>query len=194
VPNITSLTRLHVSEPALRAMDFAALDSVFDLDLQSDTLPDLSGLNRLTRADNLLIVNCNQLHDLHGLSRLLRVDALAIFDNAALVSLDGLPLVSELRSSLHIQSNGALTSLAGLANVGSVGPGGILVFDNSQLADVAMTHLQVIEGPLVIEDLPALTTLSGFADLRALGGELLLTVIPNVPANDIAVFVHQIGR
>lgn len=146
----------------------------------------------------MLLQGLTQLQDLRSLTALRSVSTLWLSDNPALASLDGLEQIIGISNSLRLTGNDVLSSVAGLRNVTQIG-NTVLLLDDPALASIELTGLVSIggspnNGGLTLEDLPALTTLSGFSALTSLGGDLELLVVPLLSADEISAFEHRIGR
>ena len=89
-----------------------------------------------------------------------------------IVNLDSLDMITSIGGSLSINSNYALTSLAGLENVTTIG-GSLSIERNAALTSLSgLENVTVIGGVLFINGNDALTSLSGLEDVPAIGGSL----------------------
>jgi hypothetical protein len=194
-PKLTTIQTLGLGG-GLQSLDLGALQSAGTLSLDGIAVADLSGLPSLAKVGSLILLGLTQVKDLRDLSSLQSVTSLWLDDNRALVSLDGLERVTQL-SSLRLTGNDALASLAGLRNVTQVA-NSVVLFDEAVLTTLELTGLVSIggnafDGGLVIEDLPALTSLSGLGALTSLGGELEI-LDTALSIDDVNAFAHRIGR
>ncbi len=126
-------------------------------------LKDLSGLRNLQTAyGDVSIVDNASITDLSGLDSLQAIDTLFLGRNASLTSVEGNAFTS-VEHYLGIFDNPALTSLAGLEGLSSVGTD-VSIRDNPQLVDIsALGNLTNIGGNLRIQDndqLPACAAVS----------------------------------
>lgn len=194
-PQLTAVQGCHLGG-SFHTFDLGALQSVDFLEIDGAAVSDLSGLHSLSRVGSMKLQGLTQLQDLRSLTSLRNVATLNLIDNPALASLDGLEHVTEISDSVRLTGN-ALASVAGLRNVTQVG-NMVMLNDEVALASIELTGLVSIggsppNGGLFIEDLPGLTTLSGFSALTSVGGDLEILEVP-LSADDINAFRQRLGR
>lgn len=120
---------------------FANLESVGqDIRISTTGLSGLSGLGKLSSAGSsesrLIYIQDNaQLTSLSGLTSLTSTSGVYIVRNPALVNLQGLEKVTNMKASITISQNGKLANVDGLANVaGTIN--GISISDNALLKNL----------------------------------------------------------
>jgi hypothetical protein len=154
-------------------------------------LQTLAALNNLRSAALLEIVSNASLTQIH-LPRLLRVDTRVVVTSNAGLRFFQLPNALTIGGSLQIQSNAALIAidLPELLLVGNTqlqnntsltafrapnltfGTGALELFNLPNLVEVDVSSLVGTAGALVLQTLPKLANLYGFAALAAVGGDL----------------------
>lgn len=124
--------------------------------------------NLVIQDDNDGVDNITNLDALSGLTSV--GGYLRVLNNDALTNLDGLSGLSWV-NQLDIVGNAALTSLAGLGNVSSIGSGGLQLKNNPLLRNLGgLSGLTSIGGSLYVNENDALTNLDGLSGLTSLGG------------------------
>jgi hypothetical protein len=121
--------------------DIEALEDITcitgNLAIMSTNLQDLSGLEALEEVAGQIAISHNDaLTSLAGLNNLTSASSLYIVENNALVHVDALAALTALSATLHIADNESLSSLSGLANLEPRlpgAPGALLVAGNAQL-------------------------------------------------------------
>ena len=145
----------------LRNVDF--------LEIRSPQLQNLKGLENLTTAEDLYIVDCTGIENLEGLNSLNSLKALVVIGNSSLKSLKGLENL-KTTTELKISNNAVLENLNGLENlVSTPEPEGFprtwdfVIELNPALKSIAgMQNISGSMGYLSITGNPVLTDLGYF--------------------------------
>jgi len=140
---------------------------------ESYVLTSLVGLNNLTSIGENLIVYLNgNLNSLNGLNSLVTIETDLIISDNAVSSLAGLASLNSIGNTLDIDDNPLLTSIAGLENLASVG-GDLWIRNNDILANLdGLENLTSIGGELSLQSNYGLSSVEGLAGLTSIGGEL----------------------
>lgn len=89
------------------------------------------------------------------------------------------PVASAEHENLAAQSNGLLTSLAGLDNLVSVG-GSLQISQNAALATLDGLGVEAVAGSLFVSSCAELTSLSGLSLLQTVGAGLTVNNCPKL--------------
>jgi hypothetical protein len=152
--NITDLTPL------------LALEEVNNLNIRyNENLPNLEGLNNITKVNSLLYIESNDvLQSISDLNNLENVWSIRISNNNALISLLGLENITS--TNLNIRNNSSITSLAGLESITTLGT--LKLRDNQNLTSISQLSNLTILNTADISGQPLLTSLEGLNQITSL--------------------------
>lgn len=178
--NIASVQGISVSDNPVLA-DLHGLESITMLNGDAiiegnAALTTLAGLNNLTAVSGNVSVNTNNvLADLSGLNALSSAGELHILNNAALTDMSGLENLAMITGDFEISQNNAMTTLAGLSGLHTVG-GKLSVTNLPALLDInGLSSLTTLGGDLTIEQDPLITDVAGLANISSWGQGIYIT-------------------
>jgi hypothetical protein len=141
-------------------------------------LPDLTGLENVTFAGELVIIRNELLSNLIGLDGLTTISGSLIIGydmpeqgNASLINLTGLEGLHTIGGNLGIFWNDELSSLNGLDNLTEIG-GFLEIIDNPLSSLTGLGNLTNIGNYLLLKENSELMNLAGATDLQTLGSGL----------------------
>ncbi|MFO7564765.1 MAG: hypothetical protein R6X02_19125 [Enhygromyxa sp.] len=138
----------------------------------------LTGLQQLERIGTLIITGNGVLPNLPTFHSLAQVDNITITSNAALTDLGSFPVLSSVRK-LEIASNPMLTDYSGFEALTST-TGAVELWDAALVSDLSgFEELKTIGGDLRIEVMPALESLEGLG-VKNVGGDLRVVGNPSL--------------
>jgi len=202
--NIVTVTGVGFFQFGIRIEDNDALVDLTGLDglttlngnlevYGNDSLISLNGLNSLTNHtavyEGIAIGGNSSLRSLNGLNNISSYNCslTSIYNNNALVTLEGLPNLTEFNGTISIERNDALISLIGLNNISSI-LGGLKINSNENLISLeGLDNLVSVGGILSIGNsinslsgyiYPgniSLTSLNNLSNLTYIGSELKIT-------------------
>jgi hypothetical protein len=192
-PQLTTTGYLNLVSGPLAELALDELrEIVSHLDLRGSRLEDFRGLTKVQRIGHLTVSDNQALTSFAGLRALRTMSSLTIRREATLTSLDGLQAVAALPGRLVVSGATALTSLAGLERVTTIGD---VYLETSGLTSVdGLGGLTVVSGGLSIRGNQALASITGLARLRVVSGGMAITGNPALPAEQIAELEARLGR
>ncbi len=132
-------------------------------------MTNLSGLGRLGRAGNSIIIQGTRLTELTGLGGLISVGGnLELHSNRDIVNLNGLDNLVSVDGTLSISGNNSLSDLSGIESLTYLG-NGMVISGNRSLANLnGLQGLEDVNGSLEITDNLALKGLQGLESVKRL--------------------------
>lgn len=130
-----------------------------------------------------------EVHDLHCVHH---IDGnLMIQSNAALTSLKGLAQLQSIRGDLYIGYNTRLPSLKGLEQLEHIG-GDLIIYDNRLSTIEGLEGLQTVDGNINIGRNTDLISLNGLKQLQSIGGDM--DIWNNASLKSIDTFAPKYAR
>lgn len=188
---------------ALDSLDgLSALQSVGGtLDISTNGISDLTGLDSLTYVGSLAITYGPALVSMQGLEGIQTIGGgsswedghVWIHHNQQLASVAGLDALAETTGSIYVYDNALLDDLAGLSSLELVG-GSLLLRDNAILEDFAgLGQVDAIGGDLEIDANAALLDVSALHGVQSVGTDLLVTDNTSLPTASAEALRDAIG-
>jgi len=153
----------------------------------NDLLADLTAIgNRLSRGDLAIIAN-EHMPDLSGLDAMTRAPgAIVIAENPELGSLFGLDHLTSSAYPITIRSNRALSSLSALVNLERAGA---LAISGNGLTSIELPALSLVDGRLAIEHEGSVHTIA----LTSLAAAQSVSVAKNSALTDLQLGLRELG-
>jgi len=149
------------------------IDYTGSININGNTITNLSGLENLNSIGGFLYIRNNELVTLAGLANLTSIGGyLRIENNPVLANLNGLENLNTIDGYLKIKNNGVLANLNGLANLSNTGDY-IEIHNSNLLADLTgLDNLTSVGGYLSVESNEGLMSLGGLGSLTSVNGNL----------------------
>ncbi|MBT4092028.1 MAG: choice-of-anchor D domain-containing protein, partial [Deltaproteobacteria bacterium] len=176
--NLHGLDNLRSINDLLRISDNRSLETIDALSNLSPNFLDLS----IYKNDSL-----KNLRGLENVQILLNINLI----RTALISLEGLDNLTEIRGNLNIQENENLPNLKGLDKLNSIG-GPLFIRTNSALSSVEGFAVLFSIGGLVIDGNRSLTDLNAFPSLAIVRGDVAVTNNSSLPTQTAEGFVERL--
>ncbi|MEZ4955022.1 MAG: hypothetical protein R2825_15760, partial [Saprospiraceae bacterium] len=152
----------------------------------NEQLLSLEGLNNITKARGLAIVNCDSLNDIRALSSLSgELYYITIMDNQVLTQIDGLEGITSVPTNISIDENEALQNVDGFSNLTSVGTntGAIHLGKNPNLTSLhGFGNIIQMAADFQVVECVSLQNLDGLQNLQQIGG---LVLVDNTQLKDV---------
>lgn len=143
------------------------------LNIAGNDIVDLSPLGSVTHVTGAVsVLNCTVLGSLSGL-HLTQTGGLTIHDNPALTSLAGLESLQSVTGDVDFEDNDVLTGTSALT-IASIG-GTLYISFNGELTDLSgFSNITALNGDLVLISNRKLPTASGLHNITSVGGDVVI--------------------